>query len=234
MTGFIRYAIYFAPDPGPLATFGARWLGWDLLTGTAVSQLRIDGFDTASLTQEPRKYGFHATIKPPFTLANGFSVAYMSEAIAGLSERLSPVALERLSLIRLGGFLALVPSGETAPLNTLAAEVVRALDEFRAPLTPQQLAKRLTTRLTERQTEMLHRWGYPYVMEDFRFHMTLTGRTPRAHAEKIRQALQPLIAPCLPEPVKIDSLCLVGQDQEGMFRLIQRFPLGGLSWASGR
>jgi hypothetical protein len=28
----------------------------------------------------------------------------------------------------------------------------------------------------QRQRNYLDRWGYPYVMEEFRFHMTLTGR----------------------------------------------------------
>ena len=29
--------------------------------------------------------------------------------------------------------------------------------------------------VTERQASNLDRWGYPYVFDDFRFHMTLTG-----------------------------------------------------------
>src|SRR5262249_2220033 len=44
------------------------------------------------------------------------------------------------------------------------------------PLTDADRARRNPARLTPRQRDYLERWGYPYVMEEFRFHMTLTGR----------------------------------------------------------
>ena len=37
--------------------------------------------------------------------------------------------------------------------------------------------------LTDRQEALLTQWGYPYVMEEFRFHITLTGALDPAHLD---------------------------------------------------
>ncbi|WP_319825109.1 DUF1045 domain-containing protein [Thalassovita sp.] len=227
MTEFNRYAIYFAPEPGPLADFAACWLGWDLLTGTPATQMELDGVNLDVITETPRKYGFHGTIKPPFRLAIGQDPSALTQATASLCKRLSPVVLDGLCLARLGRFLALVPSGDTTPLKMLAADVVRSLDRFRAAPDEQETARRLRARLTARQLELLHRWGYPYVMEEFRFHMTLTGTMPRPDAKALKAKLEPVLASLLHQPLRVNSLCLVGQDSSGMFRLIQRFFLSG-------
>jgi uncharacterized protein DUF1045 len=50
-----------------------------------------------------------------------------------------------------------------------------AFDRFRRPLTSHEREQRLGAGLSERQIENLDRWGYPYVFEHFRFHLTLTG-----------------------------------------------------------
>lgn len=227
MNEFDRYAIYYAPDPGPLADFTARWLGWDLLSARKVTQMELDGIDVGKVTESPRKYGFHGTIKPPFRLAEGHDPAALTDATASLCERLSPVVLDGLVLERLGRFLALIANGDTTGLNSLAAEVVRALDGFRAEADEQETARRLQARLTDRQQNLLRRWGYPYVMEEFRFHMTMTGKMPKPEAKALQSKLEPLVSPFLHQPLIINSLCLVGQDGAGMFRLVQRFPLLG-------
>ena len=70
-----RFAIYYAPRGGAFADAAAAWLGWDLTRGRAVAQPDLPGLvdlpGLADLTAEPRKYGFHGTIKPPFRLAGG-------------------------------------------------------------------------------------------------------------------------------------------------------------------
>jgi len=224
-----RYAIYYTPPPGALADFGAAWLGWDIASGMARTHPDIPGLPAPidQITATPRKYGLHGTIKPPFALPPGTDPEALARATARLCATLTPVTLPGLALTRLGGFLALTPAGDQAPLADLAAQVVRGLDSFRAPPSQAELARRRKPTLSARQQELLTRWGYPYVMEAFRFHITLTGRLPRAHAEQTLAALTPQLAPLLPAPFTITDLTLAGEDDAGLFHALQRFPLTG-------
>ena len=103
---------------------------------------------------------------------------------------------------------------------------MRELDDFRAPPSEPELARRRKANLSATQEALLTQWGYPYVMEEFRFHITLSGRLGR-DAEATMAALAPHITPLLPRPFVVDSLTLVGADNEGMFHEIQRRALTG-------
>ncbi|MGR3628012.1 MAG: DUF1045 domain-containing protein [Sulfitobacter sp.] len=223
---FDRYAIYYTPQ-GSLAEAGAAWLGWDVARGQAVAHPEVAGLDVAALTQTPRKYGLHATIKPPFVLAEGTTADGLLAEFEALCTRLSPVTLDGLALTPLGRFLALTPEGDTAALNAMAAEVVRGLDTFRAPPSEADLARRRQANLTPAQEANLSQWGYPYVMEAFRFHVTLTGKLPKSDLPRVTAALAPYIAPHLPQPFILDSLTLVGQAEDGMFHEVHRAALSG-------
>lgn len=225
---FQRYAIYYTAPAGPLADFGAAWLGWDVATGLPVQHPIIHGLDEDidALTQTPRKYGFHGTIKPPFQLAEGTSADQLAQQSQELCGTLRPLSLEGLELSRLGSLLALTVTGDTRPLAELASTAVTSLDHFRAPPSDAELAKRRRANLSERQEAYLTQWGYPYVLEDFRFHLTLTGRLEKARAVAIHDALEPAIANALPKPFTITDLTLAGEDQQGRFHEIERFRLG--------
>jgi len=175
-----RYAIYYVPAAdSALYRFGAAALGYDAYTGAAVPYL--DGVDVAvwpALTREPRVYGFHATMKPPMRLKDDVNESDLVDAFVAFAREQAPVNAGTLVVRELGSFIALVPAESCAPLNRLAGDCVTAFDDFRALPTEQELAKRLKPGLTERHIEHLYRWGYPYVFEDFRFHMTLTGSLP--------------------------------------------------------
>jgi putative phosphonate metabolism protein len=175
-----RYAIYYVPAADTaLYRFGAAALGYDAYTGHGVSYL--DGVDAAvwpALTREPRVYGFHATMKPPLRLKDGIAEDDLLAAFAAFAGEQAPVDAGTLVVRELGSFIALVLAEACAPLHRLADACVVAFDSFRALPTEQELAKRLKPGLTERHIEHLYRWGYPYVFEDFRFHMTLTGSLP--------------------------------------------------------
>ncbi|WP_212523443.1 DUF1045 domain-containing protein [Actibacterium sp. MT2.3-13A] len=229
MWDYRRYAIYFAPEPGPLAEFGAAWLGWDPATGKEVAHPDVAALPrpVAELTETPRKYGFHGTIKPPFRLAGGQSAQALHAAAQALCARLAPVALEGLGLSRLGAFLALTPKGDTGALAALAAETVRALDRFRAPPSEAEIARRNPARLSPAQRALLEKWGYPYVLGEFRFHLTLTGRLERGEAGAVEAALGPVVAPLLPAPFRVDNLCLFGEAEDGRFHLLHRYALSG-------
>ncbi len=223
---FTRYAIFYTPPRGPLAAFGAAWLGWDLARAAMVEHPKLGGLDIAAITDVPRKYGMHGTIKPPFALADDCTQKELQDALKLLCSDMQPVTLAGLELITLGRFMALCPFGETTALNDLAAHVVTQLDRFRAPLTEGDLARRRTANLTPAQSENLRKWGYPFVMDAFRFHITLTGRLDKQSLTETIPVLEGLIPPLLSQPFLIDSLTLVGQRTDGMFEEIGRYPLG--------
>ncbi len=221
---FTRYAIYYLPPEGALADFGAAWLGWDVAVGEAVAQPDVPGLE--EVTAAPRRYGFHGTLKPPFRLAEGMDSDGLQDAVADLAANCEPAQSAGLTLSRLGRFLALTPVGETAGIARVAATCVAELDRFRAPPGAEELARRRKGRLSARQDALLMRWGYPHVMEEFRFHLTLTGRLPKdrlAHWAEIVQAQ----LPALPAPIVLDQCALVAERGDGRFELIQRYALSG-------
>lgn len=226
---FTRYAIYYTPEPGPLADFGASWLGWDVTSGTARAHLQVPGLPAPieKITDTPRKYGFHGTIKPPMALAEGTSPAGLQKAMADFCATRAPVVLDGLALTRLGGFLAMTPVGDQGALSALAGATVKALDSFRAPQTEAQLARRRAAGLSDRQEANLVQWGYPYVLEEFRFHLTLTGKLERDQLEATRAAIAPLVGAAAPGPVTIRDLTLLGEAEDGRFHQITRCALTG-------
>jgi len=225
--GFARYAVYFTPEPGALADFGAAWLGWDSAAGVARPHPDVPGLPAPveDLTARPRKYGFHGTIKPPFRLAPGTDADDLRAALATFCATAAPVMLDGLRLARIGSFVALVPEGPADALARCAAGAVEALDRFRAPLTAAEIDRRDPARLTDRQRQMLARWGYPYTHADFRFHMTLTGPVG-AQADAVCAALAPVVTPLIPRPFAVDALTLLGADGQDRFHQIARYPLG--------
>ncbi len=172
-----RYAIYYAPESGSaLDRFGAHLLGYDAYRGDELPF--PDGIvpDWRELTQDPRKYGFHATLKAPISLADGKTETELLAACASFAEASRPIPIITPVVNAISDFIAIVPGERSAQLESLAADCVRAFDSFRTPLTTEDRARRNPSKLTPRQCDYLDHWGYPYVMEEFRFHMTLTGR----------------------------------------------------------
>jgi putative phosphonate metabolism protein len=224
MHGFERYAVYYTPQ-GALAKAGAEWLGWDIQTGQPVAQPSIPGVNLEKLTRRPRKYGIHGTLKPPFVLAQGTTASDLKKAIECVAETLSPVSLDALEIANLGPFLALKGTVDSTALAQLAKQVVTRLDSFRAPPTDADLARRRQAKLTEAQERHLVKWGYPYVMDQFRFHITLTGRLDRTEEDNVRLIANEYFGPYLPKPFLLNSLTLAGQDSDGMFHQIERYKL---------
>jgi putative phosphonate metabolism protein len=222
-----RYAIYAVPE-GALYDRTAAWLGWDSLGGREIPPQKVPGLlgPADAMTGTPRRYGIHGTIKPPFRLAVGHDAEALRAAFAAFCATRAPVTLSGLAVRRLGGFVALLPETRVPALDDLAAATVAALDDFRAPPQEAELARRRKSGLTDRQEALLTRWGYPYVMEEFRFHMTLTGRLPAAEADRAVAALAEHLAPVLPRPWPLDSLCLLGEAQDGRFHVLCRCRLG--------
>jgi putative phosphonate metabolism protein len=230
MAGFPRYAIYYASEPGSdLDRFGAQLLGYDALKGEDVAF--PDGVlqqvaDWRDLTRDPRKYGFHATLKAPLSLAPGQTEAELLAACASFASAPRPIPAIRPVVDSISGFIAVVPAEPSVELEQLAADCVRAFDCFRAPLTAEHRARRNPSALTERQREYLDRWGYPYVMEEFRFHMTLTGRLAGGRREPILAMLRDRFSALGLQTLSIDRIALFRQhDHESRFRILDQFVL---------
>ena len=214
-----------------MAVFGRQWLGRDVDRGREVARLRVDGVtadDLAAATSDPRHYGFHGTMKPPFALAPSRTAEDLLEAAAAFAATRPGFAIERLELRVISGFIALVPHAKTPALDALAADCVREFDRFRAPADEGELAKRRAAKITPRQDELLVQWGYPYVMEEFRFHLTLTGRLAEPALGTVLRALQPLAAPLCAAPVAVRDIVIFQQpDRAAPFKALARCPLAG-------
>jgi putative phosphonate metabolism protein len=230
MTPFPRYAIYYAAAPGcALDRFGAELLGYDAWTG---GDLRFPNdvlrkvADWRELTEDPRKYGFHGTLKAPLSLAEIGSETELLAACADFARASRPIPVIRPVVSSISGFIAVIPAEPSEELQQLAADCVSAFDRFRAPLTPQDRARRNSEKLTPRQREYLDRWGYPYVMEEFRFHMTLTGRLDAARREPILKMLQERFAVIRLERLAIDRIALFRQeDARSRFHILKDWTL---------
>jgi hypothetical protein len=226
MDQITRYAVYYTPRDGAFARLAAEWLGWDPFTGKVLPQPVLPGIgDPHAITNEPRRYGFHGTLRAPFRLAEGVTEKVLGDLVAELASRLATVECRGLRLETLHGFLAFTPIGCEAALLSVGAAVVEATDHLRAALTEAEIARRRPEQLSTRQRALLHRWGYPHLMEEFRFHLTLTDRLqdPRPAFA----ALDAHFAPVLPSPFLIEDLCLFGETSSGRFRLLHRYALTG-------
>ncbi len=219
-----RYALYYVPPPGTaLAAFGARWLGRDACAPPEGAGVSAEEWCRA--VAAPRRYDFHATLKAPFRLAEGKDEGALGEALERFCRTRGPAPAGKLALRVLSDFLVLAPL-ETRAAAALAADCVRAFDPFRAPSTAAEQARRRPDRLTASQKANLERWGYPYVFEDYRFHLTLTGPLEAGDRARFGAGIARLALPAIAEPVEIADICLCGQaSPEADFAVLARFAL---------
>jgi len=221
---YSRFAIYYVPPAGPLADFGASWLGWDVARGRKTPQPDLP--DLRDITVTPRKYGFHGTLKPPFHLIETRTIAELEEATSAVAALLPPAICDDLGLMTLGGFLALIPLGGREAVQRVAQACVCKLDEFRRPAEESELARRRRAGPSARQEALLAQWGYPYVLEEFRFHLTLSGRLPQAERPVWVERAQRFL-PDLPAPFILDQIALCGEREDGRFEMLHRYTLAG-------
>ncbi len=230
MADYPRYAIYYAPPPGSdLHRFGAQLLGYDACGGEDLAF--PDGImqaapDWRDLTNDPRKYGFHATLKPPLSLAPGKSEAALLAACAAFASTPRAIPVIRPVVGSISGFIAVIPAEPPPELIQFAADCVSEFDAFRAPLTEEGRARRNPSQLTPGQREQLDRWGYPYVMDDFRFHMTLTGRVGAARREPLLKMLADRFAVIELPTLPIDRIAVFRQENAfSRFRVVNHWKL---------
>jgi putative phosphonate metabolism protein len=235
-----RFAIYAAPGIGPdgdgvsaaLREKAERWIGRSV-TGHPVTPGVPAGWSRSAvdaITVDARRYGFHATLKAPFRLAEGRTPEELDAAVARFAAGHAGVVVPRLSLARLGGFFALVPGTEAAELHALADEVVTSFDCFRAPAAEAETARRNQTALTPRQRDLLNAWGYPYVLDEFRFHLTLTDRIARSRRPEVERALHGWFGALFGATLPVAALALFTETEPGApFTLRAVHPLQPIS-----
>ena len=222
MHRFKRYAIYYLTQDMAFSEAGANWLGWDAIAGKSRNRSHhAEDYVIAS----PQKYGFHATLKAPFRLCDGTNIDDLLDDFRSLASRLKPITLS-LELARLGRFFALVSTEKTDDLKQLASSLVRDLDHHRAPLGSADIDRRRPHTLNEAQRANLMQWGYPHCMDLFKFHMTLSSRLNPSDFDSVHSTLSQTFGPFLNCPHTIESICLVGENQEGYFQMIERAQLG--------
>jgi putative phosphonate metabolism protein len=230
-----RFAIYFVPAPDTaLYRFGAAMLGYDCYTGKPVAHPRDIGLgetEWAALAAEPRTYGFHATLKAPFRLRGECDPDHLMADMRTMAAAIATVPTFAPSVALIGGFVAIVPRTPSPAVERLAADCVTALDRFRLPMTEAERVKRLAAGLGRSQTAHLDRWGYPYVLEEFRFHMTLTGRVEAERRHAVHTLLRDAFARhCGTDPIRLDRLALVRQEgPQARFRVVADAAVGQVS-----
>jgi putative phosphonate metabolism protein len=222
-----RLALYWAPEgDDPLHARGSAWLGRDAESGAAITQPAVDGIDLAQATADPRNYGLHATLKPPFRLRHGYAAA--REAAAALAARTPPFHLPPLAVHDLDGFLALRETAPCAALHALADACVTDLDDHREPPDAAEIVRRKPDRLPPAQRAHLDRWGYPYVFKEWRFHVTLTRRLAPDEKAVLMPAVTAFLGDAPARPRRVAAISLFVQPAPGApFTIAERLPLRG-------
>ena len=225
-----RYAVYYSPEEStPLADFGQRVLG-RTAGGCTVAASEDDYPDrqlAASLSATPAHYGFHATLKAPFHLRKGQSEDLLLSAVEALAQQQTPITMHTLEPRKLSGFAALVFAVQPTKVHQLANQCVEQLEAFRAPLTPEDIQRRKPDTLSETQQYYLKEYGYPFVLSEFRFHMTLTGSLHSAEHAHYFAWLDALYRQCVPSPPVLDRLMVFWQQNRTKpFKRLQEFSFG--------
>ncbi len=219
---FQRYAIYWTPTPGtPLAEFGELWFG-------GVETFGLPADLAARATKAPAVYGLHATLKAPFRLNEDASPKALQAAFEKFCDGRRLPATGPLKFGRYQRYLTLVLEGHEAEVDGLAAECVTHFDGFRAPISEEDRTRREVGEMTPRQAAYMEEFGYPYVLSEFRFHISLAGPLEEPDMDAVENALAERLAPSMAAPFRIADLTLLGEPcGGGVFQPISRRRLGG-------
>ncbi|GGD92603.1 hypothetical protein GCM10011390_09170 [Aureimonas endophytica] len=221
----MRAALYFTPPAdAALTRAAALWLGRDAFSGAAT---RAPDPAIDPLVADPARYGFHATLRAPFRPKDGVTLADLASALDAFAATRRAFDLPKAVIARLDGFLALVPAAPSPDLAALESAILEAFEPFRAPLTADEVARRRPERLSEHQRNLLDRWGYPYVRDEFRFHMTLTNSLAGDALERTETDLRRRLAEFDGAPLAIGGLALFVEEERGApFTVARLAPFG--------
>ncbi len=227
----MRYALYYAPErDSRLWKKLCCWFGRDPETNQPVDRPAVKGISPdrlIDLIKTPARYGPHATLKAPFRLHSDMHISLLTQSLEEFCAGFYSFALPQLTIACIDNFFCLVPDEYSIILQKLADQCVREFDRFRAPLTPLEKARRRAAILSDKEKHYLQRWGYPYVLDCYRFHITLTARIHnQAERNRVLWAITHEFDDILKdEPVRLNGISLFVEPEPGMpFQLKQRFP----------
>ena len=227
-----RYAIYYCPDStSAWWDIWSKWLGRYPNQVAEITQSECPGISQErfyQFTKHPRRYGLHATLKAPFFLNQTSTFNDLLKATHRIGEQHSPFEIN-LELLLYGDFLALVSKNASILLEHLERDLVMQLDSFRLPLTDAQLNKRRSVGLNPREDQLLQEWGYPFVLDCFQFHLSLTGSLKKATQDEIEAMTnfsQRQLHTLKNNKIKIDSICIFEELTENSALILKkRIPL---------
>jgi len=228
-----RYAVYFVPNiEQQWWAHASQWLGRCAVSQQFSAQPLIAEVSSkrfAEFTEHPRRYGFHATMRAPFVLANEYQPSDLISHVSALCQHLKPFVLPRLRVTLLEQFLALVPERDVSQITLLEQQCVTQLNDYAEPLGPEELVRRRSAGLSSHEDALLLRWGYPYVLDRFRFHCSLTGSLAKASPQEVSALTQAAYQHFDHLPLCVfDSLAIFAEPTQGAdFVLLEQCPLIG-------
>ena len=226
-----RIALYYAP-PASCAWWraGCEWLGRDAETGRSIetpeeTAITALGQTVAALTGSPRRYGWHGTLVAPFHTAHGVTPQQVLSEAREWASHITPFDAA-LSAVEMGRFVALKVArpDDDASIRQVAAGALHALASLRARPSVEDAERRLASGLSARQQTLLHEWGYPYVLDEFRFHMTLSDALDSASVRAAIVALWQTRAETLGPLPFYGAALFVQPRRDAPFTLWQRLP----------
>ncbi|MEO5806480.1 DUF1045 domain-containing protein [Devosia sp.] len=207
----MRCAICFIPPADDVLTIAAgRWLRRDPYSGARIAHM-VEGLaekDHAFLTAAPRRIGFHGSLKASFRLDPERSIDELEQFLAKFCRRVPPITVDPVRIALIHNFFALIPAAPAPELNELAADFVTVFDQFRAPLTDLDMARGDIGRLSGRQFNNLMSWGHPHVLDEFRFHMALSGPIDELERDYVAFVLQRHFGDLATAPLQLGQVAL--------------------------
>jgi len=219
---FTRYAIYWVPEPqSALAAFGEKWFA----QADEDAPENISGLPPGLIkraTKSPARYGLHATLKAPFRLREDMTVEALQKSLDAFCAIRRRVRGGGLRLAKFQGYLGLVLKDRTAEADWLAAQCVTLFGHFRAPLSAEDREKR-PSNMPPLEAAYFEAFGYPYVLSEFEFHLSLAGPLRAGDIEEVESVLQPLLTDEMLKPITLESIALLGEEKDGgQFQLLSR------------
>ena len=236
MKKYSRYAIYYAPPKeSSLEEFGRYWFGWDPLNAKLINNKQrinyLNRFGIKNLKNIDKnvliakKYGFHGTLIPPFKLNKNYSTNKLFKKTDEIAKKFKKFKFYKFKLKKINNFYAFVQNKKNSNINKISNRLVKELFKFRSPLTKKEIDKRNPSKLSKLQLNILHKWGYPYLMSEFKFHMTIasevTGNKLYFELKKIEKNKKII----LNEINNFDKIYIFGENQKGMFENLENFSL---------
>ena len=226
---FSRYAIYYVPPESDQFTrFAASWFGWDVYKSINVKYPELSdlNYDIKEITSTPSKYGLHATLKAPFSLVPDKTIDELRLSLSILSSSIQKFEISSICVKNIAGFIAIVPTSQNERINYLAKKCVEDLDCFRKAEPLEIINKRRSVGLSIRKEHNLFKWGYPYVLNDFQFHFTMTSKLTPKVSKNVFSVLSLELKTVLNAPLLISKICLCGEsNSHKKFEVIEEFSL---------